>query len=152
MCQFRIYPWLYVCHLVTYSSAYNNWYRFLEYLTSGWEIELICAIDFTASNGNPQRPNSLHFYDPNLPNEYIRAIRAVGDIVACYDKDRVFPVYGFGARFPDGRVYHDFHVNLKKETVRFGDFGTGVQNLTFRSLKYMASMESFQPINGPWDT
>jgi hypothetical protein len=26
-------------------------------------------------------------------------------------------VFGFGARFPDGNVYHDFHVNLNGSNV-----------------------------------
>lgn len=33
---------------------------FVDYLTSGWGISLICAIDFTASNRAYTDPNSLH--------------------------------------------------------------------------------------------
>ena len=27
--------------------------NFVDYLRSGWQISLVCAIDYTASNGNP---------------------------------------------------------------------------------------------------
>jgi hypothetical protein len=43
------------------------------------------AIDFTASNGNPSQPNSLHYYDPYKQNQYALAIQAVGEIIQDYD-------------------------------------------------------------------
>lgn len=33
---------------------------FVDYLRGGWQISLAVAIDFTASNGNPMDPRSLH--------------------------------------------------------------------------------------------
>ena len=33
---------------------------FLDYLRSGWAISIVGAIDYTASNGNPISPESLH--------------------------------------------------------------------------------------------
>jgi len=69
------------------------------------------AIDFTASNGDPQKPSSLHFVGGAQPNQYETAIRAVGDIVEDYDSDKLFPVIGFGARMMDGRTSHCFYVN-----------------------------------------
>ena len=33
---------------------------FVEYLRSGWFINMACAIDFTASNGEVYESNSLH--------------------------------------------------------------------------------------------
>ena len=35
-------------------------YEFLDYIRGGEELNLICAIDFTGSNGIPSAPNSLH--------------------------------------------------------------------------------------------
>ena len=84
----------------------------MDYITGGCEISLVVAIDFTASNGEPTDPSSLHFRNPNYPNEYMQAISAVGSVVEPYDSDKLFPVFGFGARFPDGKIYHDFNVNL----------------------------------------
>lgn len=38
-------------------------HSFLEYIFGGCEIGLSIAIDFTLSNGAPNKPNSLHFLD-----------------------------------------------------------------------------------------
>eukprot|EP00826_Nyctotherus_ovalis_P040002 TRINITY_DN388_c0_g1_i9.p2 TRINITY_DN388_c0_g1~~TRINITY_DN388_c0_g1_i9.p2 ORF type:complete len:340 (-),score=79.69 TRINITY_DN388_c0_g1_i9:863-1882(-) len=47
---------------------------FLEYLFGGCQISLAIAIDFTASNNDPDMPNSLH--STNLQkNQYVQAIR-----------------------------------------------------------------------------
>jgi hypothetical protein len=34
---------------------------FIDYLRSGWQINLHVAIDFTASNGESSMANSLHY-------------------------------------------------------------------------------------------
>ena len=45
------------------------------------------AIDFTASNGNPSTPSSLHYLNPyGTPNQYAAAIQAVGNIIQDYDR------------------------------------------------------------------
>jgi len=54
--------------------------NFLEYVFGGCEINLNIAIDFTLSNGDPREHDSLHCKDYKR-NEYIQAIRAVGDIL-----------------------------------------------------------------------
>ena len=63
---------------------------------------MILAIDFTASNGNPKYNNSLHYMDPNKPNQYQMAIESVGQILLNYDSDKKIPAFGFGAnlKFP----------------------------------------------------
>jgi len=44
---------------------------FFDFLHSGWKINLIVAVDFTASNGEVTDPKSLHFISPQgLPNDY----------------------------------------------------------------------------------
>ena len=50
------------------------------------EMNFTVAIDFTASNGNPSQPNSLHYYDPYKQNQYATAIQAVGEIIQDYDR------------------------------------------------------------------
>ncbi|CDW59310.1 copine 8 [Trichuris trichiura] len=83
---------------------------FLDYVKAGTHLSCAFAIDFTASNGDPRKAQSLHYFHPYLLNPYQMAIRAVGDIVKDYDSDKLFPVLGFGARLaPDGRVSHDFN-------------------------------------------
>jgi len=67
---------------------------FVDYLRSGWQISLSVAIDFTASNGQPTQPSSLHFMGPN--NQYEQAISSVGSILEPYDSDKMFACFGFG--------------------------------------------------------
>ena len=38
---------------------------FVEYLQGGVSMNFSVAVDFTASNGDPRQPQSLHFFDPN---------------------------------------------------------------------------------------
>jgi hypothetical protein len=71
--------------------------NFLEYVFGGCEINLNIAIDFTLSNGDPRENDSLHCQDMNR-NEYIQAIKAVGEILQYYDSDKEIPTYGFGAK------------------------------------------------------
>merc|ERR1712107_274925 len=74
---------------------------FLDYIQGGTQVNFTLAVDFTASNGNPMDPNSLHYRgDPSRPNQYVTAIRSVGEIVQDYDPDSMFPALGFGARIP----------------------------------------------------
>ena len=58
------------------------------------------AIDFTGSNGAPTEQESLHSIQPRVMNDYERAIISCGNIVAYYDYDQLFPVFGFGAVIP----------------------------------------------------
>ena len=50
-------------------------------------------------------------------NQYVRAIKSVGSILACYDHDQLFPVFGFGARVPHKfqGVSHCFPLNFNNE-------------------------------------
>ena len=45
-------------------------YGFLEYIRGGCDLNFTVAIDFTASNGNPNDRRSLHYRDPHQPNQY----------------------------------------------------------------------------------
>ena len=60
----------------------------------------MAAIDFTASNGPPNDASSLHFVSPggHIYNQYEQAIMAVGSVLEAYDADKMYPVYGFGAK------------------------------------------------------
>ena len=50
------------------------------------ELNFTVAVDFTASNGDPNQPNSLHYINPYQPSQYARAIQAVGEIIQDYDQ------------------------------------------------------------------
>ncbi|KAM7480215.1 hypothetical protein LguiA_028428 [Lonicera macranthoides] len=87
-------------------------HTFLDYLAGGCELNFMVAIDFTASNGNPRLPDSLHYIDPTgRPNAYQKAILEVGEVLQFYDADKRFPSWGFGARPIDGPVSHCFNLN-----------------------------------------
>uniref|UniRef100_A0A803N7F0 C2 domain-containing protein n=1 Tax=Chenopodium quinoa TaxID=63459 RepID=A0A803N7F0_CHEQI len=90
-------------------------YTFLDYLAGGCELNFMLAIDFTASNGNPRLPDSLHYIDPSgRPNAYQKAILEIGGLLQFYDSDKRFPAWGFGARPIDGPVSHCFNLNGSK--------------------------------------
>ena len=75
-------------------------YSFLDYILGGCQLMFTVGIDFTASNGNPLDPSSLHYINPMGTNEYLSAIWAVGQIIQDYDSDKMFPALGFGAQLP----------------------------------------------------
>ncbi|CAN1167874.1 Protein BONZAI 3 [Linum perenne] len=87
-------------------------FSFLDYISSGYELNFMVAVDFTASNGNPRLPDSLHYIDPaGRLNSYQKAIMEVGEVIQFYDSDKRFPAWGFGGRTPDGVVSHCFNLN-----------------------------------------
>ncbi|CDP15833.1 unnamed protein product [Coffea canephora] len=87
-------------------------YSFLDYISSGFELNFMVAVDFTASNGIPHNSDSLHYIDPSGHlNAYQQAIMEVGEVIQFYDSDRRFPAWGFGARTFDGSVSHCFNLN-----------------------------------------
>ncbi|KAJ6253473.1 copine [Anaeramoeba flamelloides] len=91
-------------------------HTFLDYIAGGCDINLIIAVDFTASNGNPNNPNSLHFNNQRNPNPYVRAIASTTEILLYYDSDGLVPVYGFGCKIPPSwQVSHCFPCNFNYE-------------------------------------
>lgn len=70
----------------------------MDYLRGGLELNLSIAIDFTGSNGTPTHPSSLHYMNPQKPNQYQIAIDAVAKILLNYDSDQCIPAFGFGAK------------------------------------------------------
>ncbi|CAN8311706.1 unnamed protein product [Cochlearia groenlandica] len=101
-------------------------YSFLDYISSGFELNFMVAVDFTASNGDPRTPGSLHYNDPSgRLNSYQQAIMEVGEVVQFYDSDRRFPAWGFGGRTPDGSVSHAFNLN----GAPYGDEVVGVEGI-----------------------
>ena len=94
---------------------------FISYLRSGMNINLTIGIDFTASNGYYSSSTSLHYLEKGM-NDYEKAIRSCGDILAYYDDDQLFPVFGFGFRFNNSseRVtakygFHNFPINCNTD-------------------------------------
>ncbi|XP_057439433.1 protein BONZAI 3 [Lotus japonicus] len=87
-------------------------FTFIDYISSGFELNFMVAVDFTASNGNPQHSNSLHYIDVSgRLNSYQKAIMEVGEVIQFYDSDKQFPAWGFGGHVPGGGVSHCFNLN-----------------------------------------
>ncbi|KAI3776610.1 hypothetical protein L1987_46396 [Smallanthus sonchifolius] len=87
-------------------------YSFLDYISSGFELNFMVAVDFTASNGDPRSPNSLHYIDySGRLNAYQQAIMEVGEVIQVYDYDKRFPAWGFGGKLYNGSVSHCFNLN-----------------------------------------
>ena len=84
-------------------------YTFLDYLQGGMSMNFVVAIDFTASNGDPNDPNSLHFISNPNPNQYVQAIKAVGDIIEDYDSDKVL-----NSNFNNEKLYRNASQNINK--------------------------------------
>ncbi|KAI2800772.1 hypothetical protein RDWZM_010533 [Blomia tropicalis] len=100
--------------LILREITVNEEITFIDYIKSGTQIHFAVAIDFTASNGPPRDPHSLHFLDTfgGKPNPYEIALRAVGEIIQQYDSAGMFPAFGFGAKLPpNGDVSHQFALN-----------------------------------------
>ncbi|RLM99428.1 hypothetical protein C2845_PM06G23480 [Panicum miliaceum] len=59
-------------------------HTFLDYISSGFELNFMVAVDFTASNGDPRIPQSLHYIDPSgRPNSYQQVVGVEG-IMSAY--------------------------------------------------------------------
>jgi len=87
---------------------------FLDYIQGGWELNMVVAVDFTGSNGNPAEPGTLHYVDraSGIPNPYQATIRHLSSVLEQYDSDQLLPCYGFGGRGgADRRVNHCFPLN-----------------------------------------
>ena len=98
-------------NVATFKLNTEKIYSFIDYLRGGMQINLTIGIDFTGSNGDPTHLNSLHYISKDL-NQYEKAIRACGDIVAYYDYDQLFPVYGYGFKFKTSNsVLHCYPIN-----------------------------------------
>nr|XP_043617827.1 protein BONZAI 3-like isoform X2 [Erigeron canadensis] len=87
-------------------------HSFLDYISSGFELNFMVAVDFTASNGDPRNPDSLHYIDHSgRLNAYQQAIMEVGEVIQVYDYDKRFPAWGFGGKFLNNTVSHCFNLN-----------------------------------------
>jgi hypothetical protein len=86
---------------------------FVDYISGGCKLNVMVAIDFTASNGNPRTPGTLHHLG-SAKNDYEKVISAILGSLAVYDSDQRFPVVGFGAKH-DGVLRHCFQCGTQEE-------------------------------------
>ena len=84
------------------------------------QINLEIAIDYTKSNKSPNDPRSNHYINGFDLNDYENAIKSCCEILAPYDADQLFPVYGFGGippilnGRPNNTVSHCFNINFSE--------------------------------------
>ncbi|XP_054374601.1 copine-4 isoform X2 [Molothrus ater] len=117
-----------------------------NYKNSGIVILNQCkvAIDFTASNGDPRNSCSLHYIHPYQPNEYLKALVAVGEICQDYDSDKMFPAFGFGARIPpEYKVSHDFAINFNEDNPECA----GIQGVVEAYQSCLPKLQLYGPTN-----
>ncbi|CAH1760497.1 9172_t:CDS:10 [Entrophospora sp. SA101] len=107
---------------------------FLDYIAGGTKIRLMVAIDFTESNGDPRSQRSLH-YSGGRENDYQRAIRT-------YGYDRLFSVYGFGAKF-NGILSHAYPLNNDHQNPQV----EGVEGMLSLYLQTLNTVELYGPTN-----
>ena len=85
------------------------------------QINLEIAIDYTKSNKPPDDPRSNHYINGRDLNDYEKAIKACCEVLAPYDADQLFPVYGFGGipsyinGRPNNKVSHCFNINFEED-------------------------------------
>ncbi|XP_040890842.1 copine-9-like isoform X1 [Toxotes jaculatrix] len=119
-------------------------YTFVDFIRGGTQLNFTVAIDFTASNGNPSQPTSLHYMSPYQMNAYAMALKAVGEIIQDYDSDKLFPAYGFGAKLPpDGKISHAFPLSSNTENPNCVGID-GVLEAYFQSLR---TVQLYGPTN-----
>jgi hypothetical protein len=80
-----------------------------------WKLDLLVAIDFTSSNGDPRIPGSLHYQNSIALNDYEESMVAIGNAVAPYTADSLLEttVWGFGCKF-QGDLRHIFQCGSER--------------------------------------
>ncbi|ELK25335.1 Copine-4 [Myotis davidii] len=122
----------------------HKMHSFLDYIMGGCQIQFTVAIDFTASNGDPRNSCSLHYIHPYQPNEYLKALVAVGEICQDYDSDKMFPAFGFGARIPpEYTVSHDFAINFNEDNPECA----GIQGVVEAYQSCLPKLQLYGPTN-----
>ncbi|CAM2105669.1 unnamed protein product [Caretta caretta] len=122
----------------------HKMHSFLDYIMGGCQIQFTVAIDFTASNGDPRNSCSLHYIHPYQPNEYLKALVAVGEICQDYDSDKMFPAFGFGARIPpEYKVSHDFAINFNEDNPECA----GIQGVVEAYQSCLPKLQLYGPTN-----
>jgi len=107
---------------------------FVDYIRGGAELKVAVAIDFTASNGDPRKEDSLHYFHrksstgPMEQNDYETAMDQICSILAEYDSDQKFPVWGFGAKV-DGQISHCFSCKDPAGSLRMGVTSDGISEV-----------------------
>ena len=135
--------------ILTTCKLYKD-YTFLDFITGGMQINFTVGVDFTASNGNPAQSTSLHYIDPHRPNEYMAAMKTVGEVCQDYDTDKLFPALGFGAQIPPHfQVSHEFAINFNNENPYCQGIDGVLQVMEVLNCSLIIESNSLNPERGP---
>ncbi|NXG72814.1 CPNE9 protein, partial [Baryphthengus martii] len=126
------------------SFSVESEFTFVDYIRGGTQLNFTVAIDFTASNGMPSQPTSLHYASPYQLSAYALALKAVGEIIQDYDSDKLFPAYGFGAKLPpDGKISHQFPLNNNVDNPSC----VGIEGVLESYLQSLRTVQLYGPTN-----
>ncbi|XP_031411446.1 copine-9 isoform X3 [Meleagris gallopavo] len=126
------------------SFSVESEFTFVDYIRGGTQLNFTVAIDFTASNGLPSQPTSLHYASPYQLSAYALALKAVGEIIQDYDSDKLFPAYGFGAKVPpDGKISHQFPLNNNVDNPSCA----GIEGVLESYLQSLRTVQLYGPTN-----
>jgi hypothetical protein len=112
-------------------------------------INLTIGIDFTGSNLPYTQSNSYHYLKKGM-NDYEKAIRSCGDILANYDNDQLFPVFGFGFKFSNSNnnsfgIYsldnYPINNNINDPNIKT------IDNVLKEYRKFITTIKLFGPTN-----
>uniref|UniRef100_A0AAZ3Q8W5 C2 domain-containing protein n=1 Tax=Oncorhynchus tshawytscha TaxID=74940 RepID=A0AAZ3Q8W5_ONCTS len=133
------------------SPVWKSFKVSLNTLCSGdHDRQLKVAIDFTASNGDPKNSCSLHYIHPYQPNEYLKALVAVGEI--CQDYDSSIPVditlcceacLCVNSTLTRSQVSHDFAVNFDEDNPEC----SGIQGVVEAYQGCLPKIQLYGPTN-----
>ncbi|TNN71134.1 Copine-2 [Liparis tanakae] len=118
--------------IIVKSCKITRDYTFLDYILGGCQLMFTVGIDFTASNGNPREPSSLHYINPLGSNEYLTAILAVGQIIQDYDTQKVLLL-----------VSHEFAINFDPTN----PFCSGVEGIAQAYSACLPHIRFYGPTN-----
>ncbi|VBB31314.1 unnamed protein product, partial [Acanthocheilonema viteae] len=95
--------------LIKFSDV--SFYSFLDYITSGTQLHLAIAVDFS-KNLTVNKLNDMHAFD----NDFDCAIKGVAGIIRDYNSSKMFPAFGIGAKIPQALNNPQiFHLNFESE-------------------------------------
>lgn len=71
-----------------------NEVTFMDYIRHGTQMHFAVAVDFTQSNVEYTKPESLHHLKADALNPYQIALQSVGEIVQHYNNSQLYPAFG----------------------------------------------------------
>ena len=88
--------------------------NFMDYLISGCYFNVVLAVDFSGSNGDPNKPGTLHYLDPSGGfNDYEKPMIAMLNVLGQLDTDNHYALWGFGAKY-DNEVHNVFQCGTSR--------------------------------------